>query len=851
MTTQPLKAILVRNGNALYLARRLDVPLPTPVYMALAKHMQYRHVTRLYGAAAYGLSPQQRIRSEWRRLFGIDDYGCLNFPAGYYDRVREILTGLGYQVRYVDDSPQFPQQLEWRWDNLGAFQFRPKQEEALRRIEAAFKERRGGVIDAAAGFGKAQPLNAMIQTPRGPTCMAALAVGDEISHPSGGTTRVVGIYPQGEKEVYRITFQDGASVECCGDHLWEVYSDRGQRRVVDTHYLIAHHRRPNGRMAFSVKLPRPLKLRVRQRRGRLISPYLLGVLLGDGGLTSNVPKVTNVDDETVAKVGTALARGFRLVPDGSCTYMMTRPKLGTPKTENLYRRELKRLGIWGLKSPEKYIPREYLHGTIADRWELLRGLMDTDGEVTRRGAVVYGTSSLRLCRDVQWLVESLGGIARVKTRPRLLGGFHYRIGIRLDDARRAFTLARKRDRVIARTKYFPKRFIASIIPVGRKPCQCIAVSADDGLYLTDHCVVTHNTELFPALAMLLPTAKILIGVKSIENVQKTVRVLLKYLPKMSVGQRGGGRSREARVTVATAASLGNYTGRPDLFLGDEAHELLAETYVGDIVTVTPQAVRYAFTATVEGRSDHADDRMEAVFGKTLFRLTYPECVALKLVVPIETRWRRIVLNSNPAADYEGDTARKRHGLWTNAARNKDIAAVARQHHEAGDQVLILVDKIEHLLHLARLLPEFTLCFGNITEADEGYYAKNKLLPPDYKPLTVAIRKQLREDFEVGKIRAAIATGVWRLGVSFDALAVMLWAGSGSSPIDATQGPSRVSRIHDASNKEHGIVYDWTDEFDEQFYKQAMARRRIYKKHEWTQVEPEGAFSQGIQRMFFS
>ena len=86
----------------------------------------------------------------------IDDYGCLNFPAGYYDWVLEMLTGLGYQVRYIDDSPQFPQQLEWHWDNLGSFQFRPKQEEALRLIEAAYKERRGGVIDAAAGFGKTE-----------------------------------------------------------------------------------------------------------------------------------------------------------------------------------------------------------------------------------------------------------------------------------------------------------------------------------------------------------------------------------------------------------------------------------------------------------------------------------------------------------------------------------------------------------------------------------------------------------------------------------------------------------------------------------------------------------------------
>jgi superfamily II DNA or RNA helicase len=513
MSTQPSKALLVRNGNALYLASRLDVPLPDAVYSALTQRMQYRHVTRLYGREAYGKTAGQRIKTEQRKLFSVDDYGCLNFPGGYYDLVMEALTGLGYQVRYIDDSPQFPQELEWHWDNLGSFHFRPRQEEVLRTLEAAYKARRGGVIDAAAGFGK--------------------------------------------------------------------------------------------------------------------------------------------------------------------------------------------------------------------------------------------------------------------------------------------------------------------------------------------------TELFAALAMLVPDAKILICVKSTDNVQKTIRILLKYLPRMTVGQRGAGKSQQARVTVCTAASVGNYQGHVDLFLGDEAHELLAETYVADIVTVAHQAVRFGLTATVEGRSDNSDARMEAVFGRTLFKLTYPQAVGLGLVVPIEVRWQRVELGSNPAALFEAETARKRHGIWTNKGRNARIAKIAQQHYDEDDQVLVLVDKIEHLLNLAKLLPDFALCYGNIDEADEDYYRKHGLLPDNYKPLTVAGRKQLREDFEAGKIKGAIATGVWRLGVSFDALAVLIYTSAGASPIDATQGPSRVSRIHNESGKEYGIVYDFTDEWDEQFYKQAVRRHRTYKKHDWAQIEPDGAFSTGISRMFFS
>jgi hypothetical protein len=840
--SQPLRALLVRSGNTLYLAHTIDVPLPPEVYRELTRHMEFTHVRHLRGEDARGLPRGQRVKVERRRCYDYDGHGCLACSSGYHDLVMEQLQALGYQVRYIDDSARFPQNTPWEWDRLkGRFTFRPRQEEALKVIEAAYRQRRGGVIDAAAGFGKAQPLDAAVQTPQGPVRMGDLVVGSVISHPSGGTTEVVAIHPQGEKEIYRITFQDDSTVECCADHLWEVFSDRGQRRVVDTDYLLRHHRRPNGRLTFSVALPEPLKLHGRRRRGRLISPYMLGILLGDGALTSNVPRFTTADVQIADRVGCEVPAPYRLRRDGEYGYIVTRPQLGTPKTENSYRRELRRLGVWHLGSPEKFIPVEYLYGPIADRWELLRGLLDTDGEVTRQGAVVYSTSSPRLCHDVQWLVESLGGIARIKTRPRLKGGFHYRLGIRLADPRKAFAVARKRDRVIPRTKYFPKRFIANVEPIGVRPCQCITVAAEDGLYLTDHCVVTHNSELFPAIAMMLPESRILICVKSCDNVHKTIANLRYYLPPATIGQRGAGGFAEGRVTVTTAASVGACGYDWDLFLGDEAHELLADTYVADIIHHTPEAIRYGFTATVTGRSDNADARMEVVFGRTIFHLPYPEAVGLRLVVPIAVHWHRVELDRNPCAGFQDDVARERHGIWRNKVRNRIIAEAMMEHFESREQSLILVHKIEHALYLKQLLPEFTLCYGNLPVEDERLYSQQGLLPDDYQPLTVGIRKQLREDFMAGKIRGAIATGVWRLGVSFNQLAALCWAGAGSSPIDATQGPSRVSRIN-GLGKEIGIVHDLVDEWDDRYYNQSISRRRTYKKHDWAQVEPPGAFA---------
>jgi len=70
--------------------------------------------------------------------------------------------------------------------------------------------------------GKAQPLTSRIKTPTGWTTMGDIQVGDKVTAPDGTTTTVVGVYPQGLKDIYRVTFEDGRSTKCCNEHLWKV-----------------------------------------------------------------------------------------------------------------------------------------------------------------------------------------------------------------------------------------------------------------------------------------------------------------------------------------------------------------------------------------------------------------------------------------------------------------------------------------------------------------------------------------------------------------------------------------------------------------------------------------------------
>lgn len=103
---------------------------------------------------------------------------------------------------------------------------------------------KGYLLDAGAGTGKAQPLDARIRDLDGWSLMGDMYVGKDIVTPTGALQRVIGIYPQGEREVFVVTFQDGRSTRCCGEHLWLVEEDRNGGAIVDTHYLlrmIDHH----------------------------------------------------------------------------------------------------------------------------------------------------------------------------------------------------------------------------------------------------------------------------------------------------------------------------------------------------------------------------------------------------------------------------------------------------------------------------------------------------------------------------------------------------------------------------------------------------------------------------------
>lgn len=80
------------------------------------------------------------------------------------------------------------------------------------------------------GLGKAILPTSKVLTPHGWKMVKELTIGDKIVHPSGTTTKLEGIYPQGVKDIYRVNFSDGTSTECCDEHLWTVNTPVRKRR---------------------------------------------------------------------------------------------------------------------------------------------------------------------------------------------------------------------------------------------------------------------------------------------------------------------------------------------------------------------------------------------------------------------------------------------------------------------------------------------------------------------------------------------------------------------------------------------------------------------------------------------
>lgn len=343
-----------------------------------------------------------------------------------------------------------------------------------------------------------------------------------------------------------------------------------------------------------------------------------------------------------------------------------------------------------------------------------------------------------------------------------------------------------------------------------------------------------KTTLIGAATQLFPEAKIDVVTKSVDVAERICRSLRRFVPR--VGMIGDGMRNRERVTVITAGSLQHADGDADFLFADEVHQLATINFSTAIASRYHNSRNFGLSATPYARMDNAHAVLEPLFGPMIFDLSYPEAVELGLVVPVRVRWLPMRLNHNPAERFKNRVARKRNGIWTNHARNTIIADAVNEY-DANTQVLILVETIEHAVHLGAMLPDFSLVYGIMSRQDCAAYKRARLLPEDYTPLSDAAKHRMRAQFESGELKKVIATDVWSTGVDFERLSVLVRADDRDSDIVDVQGPGRVSRTftaEDGTVKEFGEVIDCMDNFDPTFYRKSSGRRDSYRLLGWEQ-----------------
>lgn len=372
------------------------------------------------------------------------------------------------------------------------------------------------INNAQTGFGKAAPLDSLVLTPSGWRFMGDLKVGDEVIAKDGTVSKILGVFPQGKLQCYDMVFEDGRVAESVGEHLWDVFDcsrgvhikdpvarEKDRWKTIDTNEVIRKLGLHNPRLYIPL-----FEGHEEKEVSHLIDPYLMGVLIGNGEMTSGNIVITKDKKEVISAVNDVLPPGivssfrnditFALVKDGDFDYY------SVYKTdENIIKNELVRMGLHGRKSEHKFIPDEYMHGTLEQRFSLLQGLMDTDGYVTPDSNTSYSTSSKELAEQIQKLVWSIGGIAKISSRiptfthkgEKKEGLRNYNVSIRYKDPAklvRAHPLKVERAR---KTQYSDalKLRIKEVRPSRVTEAQCIMIDHPDHLYVMDNYIVTHNT----------------------------------------------------------------------------------------------------------------------------------------------------------------------------------------------------------------------------------------------------------------------------------------------------------------------------------------------------------------------
>lgn len=694
----------------------------------------------------------------------------------------------------------------------------------------------GGILIASAGSGKEVSNDCMIPTLyNGWKRADELVVGEYLINEHGKGTKIRHIYPHEGRDKYKVTLRSGREFICCSEHLLPLTDQVGRSIVAPLQFLLdkgdgESYEYDRQGAAYSIPIAKAVKYQLKKLP---LKPYALGVLLGDGCLTEKALTISNNEPDIIERFSSAISRGSggyreRIVKchPNNYSYKFKLPKTRIVKNGRYVREYFHTEDIIpelaGLKSHEKYIPKEYLLASYEQRLELLTGLIDTDGYLnyrTKNGrdslAVTFSTMSDQLAKDVQELCWSLGlkNTVSIDSRDKYINGPAY--SIRICTKTKIWSSdkhsAKITDEQLARISYrnYGQDAIAKIEKLENADGRCFTVDNPTGLFLINDYIVTHNTSTALDTIGKLGVKTLWIA-DTLDLINQAKERFIQFYGKKGVGVTTGGKiDIGERITFATLQTLAkipieDYADEWECVIVDEVQIVSGSptktTMAQSVLSKLNARLKYGLTATYH-RSDGMEKCIWSLIGDIIHEV--PESATAKTTMTPTIR--RIDTNLEPSDDYldtDGTLmwARLINYVALDDERNRQIAYDIEH---AGNSILVLSDRKEQLERI----------YENLTDKRFA------------KIITGSTSKKVREqgiqDMRDGKLRIMLSTfSMSKKGLDIPRLDTLALASPNKDYALITQAVGRSQRVF--PQKTQALVLDYVD-------KNIRYLDRMYKK----------------------
>lgn len=688
---------------------------------------------------------------------------------------------------------------------------------------------KNGVLVSKAGSGKGHPLDTILYTPTGKIRLGDLKIGDKLIGSNGKPITVTNIFDRGILDTYKVTFTDNTSIECDGDHLFTVQTKNDRTNKKDRWITLSvnelKEKINKKSRKYYIPIVKPVEF---EHKDVEIDAWLLGVLIGDGGLTQAQIRISNSEKDIIEKVIQKLPSTDKLKYLYKNDYAILKKEQGKEKTSIF--KSLIKYDLFGKHSYEKHIPDEYKYNDINTRLEVLKGLIDTDGSVSRsKGSIDITTTSKQLALDIIEIVQSLGGTAKMGIRntkytyngEKKNGKESYRIYIKLYDFL-PFSSKKHISNYISRKKYLkPYRIIKNIEYIGKKEIRCIAVDAEDKLYVANDFIITHNTQMMLELICRLGYKALWINNKK-DLLNQALERAKGNIINCEFGTITEGKVNIGDITFSTIQTLAkidlntiknefgiiicdefqNFSGTPTKY---------TQTY--KVLSQLSARFKFGCTACVH-RSDGLMQAGLDLVGDVAYEV--PESVIADKIVraviePIHTSFTPI-LSLGSDGIIESFTSLISE-IALDPDRNTSILNVIRQN--KGHHCIVLSDRLEQLKYLQRELGYGLMIDGSMVSK------KGK------EQRRAAIQKMKTGEETVLFASYSLA----KEGLDIPILDRLIMASPKKDKSVIIQSVGRIERKY--GDVKIPIVYDFVDDFDDDFnmlsnmYKK---RKTIYRKN---------------------